>query len=147
MLLDFVSLKQTAPVTDEFFAARTTSRPKRVLLVEDNLDAVRTLAALIKDMGHHVAYGINGYAALEIGRNHRPHIVLLDIGLPGMDGYELCRRMKTAPGFESSRLIALTAYATEEHRAKSKAAGCELHLVKPVTTQTLFDLLDSSRCD
>lgn len=144
MLLDFMTSKQAAPIADTFFAARTTSRPRRVLIVEDNLDAVRTLATLVKEMGHHVAYGINGYAALEIGRNHRPHVVLLDIGLPGMDGYELCRRMKTAPGFEHSRIIALTAYTSDEHRARSKAAGCEAHLAKPVSTQALFDLLEAS---
>jgi CheY-like chemotaxis protein len=114
-----------------------------VLIVEDNLDSVRALAALVSDMGHLVSYAINGYAALEIGRKNQPQIVLLDIGLPGMDGYELCRRMKGAAGFEKARVIALTAYGSAEHRARSAAAGCELHLVKPITPQTLYDVLES----
>jgi two-component system CheB/CheR fusion protein len=123
--------------------ARVSAYPKRVLIVEDNLDSVRALAALVADMGHLVAYAINGYAALEIGSRNRPEVVLLDIGLPGMDGYELCRRMKVALGFENARVIALTAYGSPEDRARSAAAGCELHLVKPVTPQALFDVLES----
>jgi CheY-like chemotaxis protein len=139
-----VALEDRKPaLTPLSFATRVTANPKRVLIVEDNLDAVRALAALVSDMGHMVAYAINGYAALEIGRKNHPHIVLLDIGLPGMDGYELCRRMKGAAGFEKARVIALTAYGSAEHRARSAAAGCELHLVKPVTPQTLYDVLES----
>jgi two-component system, chemotaxis family, CheB/CheR fusion protein len=123
---------------------RFTARPQRVLIVEDNLDSVRALAALIADMGHRISYAINGYAALEIGRKFRPHFVLLDIGLPGMDGYELCRRMKREEELQKARIVALTAYGSDEHRARTRSAGCELHLVKPVNAQTLFDLLEST---
>ncbi len=144
MLTDFVTLKQTQPIATPFeHEFRVTARPRRVLVVEDNLDSVRTLAALVKEMGHHVAYAINGYAALEIGRRHRPQVVLLDLGLPGMDGYELCRSIRADPAFSGARLIALTAYGNEEHRARSRAAGCELHLVKPVAERALFEALES----
>ena len=120
-----------------------TSRPRKVLVVEDNLDSVRALAGLVADMGHAVSYAINGWAALSIGRKQPPEFVLLDIGLPGMDGYELCRQMKRDEAFSGSRIIALTAYGEETHRQRTRAAGCELHLIKPVPAQTIFDLLES----
>lgn len=113
-------------------------------MVEDNLDAVRTLAALVADMGHLVEYAINGYAAIEIAGRFRPHFVLLDIAMPGMDGYEVCRRMKQDGNLAETRVVALTAYGGDEPRARSRAAGCELHLVKPVNAQTLFDILEST---
>ncbi len=126
------------------YAVRFTGNPRRVLVVEDNIDSVRALAALVSDMGHSVQYGINGFAALEIGRKQKPHIVLLDLGLPGMDGWELCRRMKRDGAFGEARFIALTAYGGEEHRARSRAAGCELHLVKPVSAEKLFAALETA---
>jgi CheY-like chemotaxis protein len=119
-----------------------TTRPRRVLVVDDNLDSVRALAALVADMGHKVEYAINGWAAIDMGQRTPPEIVLLDIGLPGMDGYELCRRMRNNPAFKHSRIIALTAYGKDEDRAKSREAGCEQHLIKPVAAQQLFDLLE-----
>jgi CheY-like chemotaxis protein len=131
-------------LTSLAFAVRFTGNPRRVLIVEDNLDSVRALAALVSDMGHSVQYAINGYAALEIGRKQKPHIVLLDLGLPGMDGYEVCRRMKRDPAFGDAHFYALTAYGAEEHRRRSHDAGCELHLVKPVTAQRLFEVLETA---
>ena len=118
------------------------TRPRRVLVVDDNLDSVRALAALVEDMGHKVEYAINGWAAIDLGQRKPPEIVLLDIGLPGMDGYELCRRMKGNPAFAGARIVALTAYGKEEDRAKSREAGCDLHLIKPIAAQALFDLLE-----
>jgi CheY-like chemotaxis protein len=120
-----------------------TARQRRVLVVEDNIDSVRTLAALIAEMGHAVSYAINGYAALEIGRKAKPDFVLLDLGLPGMTGYDLCRRMKQEASFLGARIVALTAYGDDLHRQRSREAGCELHLVKPVPAQTIFDVLES----
>jgi CheY-like chemotaxis protein len=138
--------KQPAPVralsSRAIYPGRTAS-PSRVLVVEDNIDSVRTLSALIAEMGHSVAYAINGYAALEIGRKQKPRFVLLDLGLPAMNGYDLCRRMKAEPAFAESRIIALTGYGDPAHRQQSLEAGCELHLTKPVTAQALFDLLET----
>jgi CheY-like chemotaxis protein len=133
-----------------FFAAssvRFTASPRRVLIVEDDLDSVRILAELVKHIGHDVQYAINGDAALEIARRFKPHFVLLDLGLPGMDGYEVCAQLKQAPDPElrRSRVIVLSAYGQDQHRARTRAAGCELHLVKPVSPQALFDVLESSR--
>ena len=123
--------------------SRRTMHPRKVLVVEDNIDAVRTLSGLIAEMGHFVSYAINGYAALEIGRKMQPDFVLLDIGLPAMNGLDLCQRMRQDAAFAASRIIALTAYGDEVHRQRSKEAGCELHLVKPVPAQTIFDVLES----
>ena len=131
------------PSVSPVFVARHTASPKRVLVVEDNLDAVRALAALVADMGHRVEYAINGYAALEIARHLHPRVVLLDLGLPGMDGYELCGLMKRDTGLAGLRIIAITAYGSEQHRARARAAGCELHLVKPVSPEVLFEALES----
>jgi CheY-like chemotaxis protein len=65
----------------------------------------------------------------------------LDLGLPGLDGFEVCSRIKREPGLERARVIALTAFAREEHRARSKAVGCEMHLVKPISMRVLEELL------
>lgn len=121
-----------------------TRAPKRVLIVEDNLDSVHTLAWLVRDMGHHVEYAINGYVGLDLARRFRPDIVLLDLGLPGLDGFEVCSRLKHEAGMERLRVIVITGYASDEHRVRALAAGCELHLVKPVRGDVLFDLLESS---
>jgi CheY-like chemotaxis protein len=121
--------------------AKRTSDPKRVLIVEDNIDAARSLAYLVRDMGHFVEYAINGYVAVDIARRFMPDIVLLDLGLPGMDGFEVCRKIKSHAGLEQARVIAITGYAQDEHRMRSRAAGCDMHLIKPVPTGVLEQLL------
>lgn len=122
--------------------SRRTRSPKRVLIVEDNLDSVHSLALLVQEMGHHVDYAINGYAALALAKRMRPDFVLLDLGLPGLDGFDVCRRIKGDPILQSVRVIAITGYRQEEYRVRSKAAGCELHLVKPVDPKVFEQILD-----
>ena len=121
--------------------AKKTADPKRVLIVEDNIDAVRSLAYLVRDMGHFVEYAINGYVAIDIARRFMPDIVLLDLGLPGIDGFEVCRKIKSHAGLEHTRVIAITGYAQDEYRVRSRAAGCEMHLIKPVPTGVIEQLL------
>jgi CheY-like chemotaxis protein len=115
--------------------------PRRVLVVEDNLDAVHTLVLLLREMGHTVDYAINGYAAVDAARRMHPEIVLLDLGLPGLDGFEVCRWIKRDPALGDTRVFALTAYTQEEYRARAIAAGCEQHLVKPLSVEALEQLL------
>jgi CheY-like chemotaxis protein len=115
--------------------------PRRVLVVEDNLDAVHTLVLLLREMGHTVDYAINGYAAIDVARRMQPEIVLLDLGLPGLDGFEVCRWIKKDPALKDTRVFALTAYKQEEYRARALAAGCEQHLVKPLAVEDLEQLL------
>ena len=117
--------------------------PRRILVVEDNLDSVHTLVLLLRQMGHEVEFAINGYAALQVAERFRPEFVLLDLGLPGMDGYAVCTRLKAMPALATSRIVALTAYTADEHRARSKIAGCDLHLIKPVPPRVLEQLLNT----
>ena len=120
---------------------KKTSEPKRVLVVEDNLDSARSLCMLIEDMGHTVNYAINGYVAVDVVNSFRPDIVLLDLGLPGIDGFEVCRRIKANPELSRSRVIVLTAHSGDEFRIRSQAAGCELHLIKPISPAVLEQIL------
>ncbi len=115
---------------------------RRVLVVEDNLDAVRSLALVLREMGHQVEYAINGYAGLEAAKRFNPEFVILDLGLPGMDGFEFCRRVKRDPELSSARVIALTGYSQEDYRRRSEEAGCEEHLLKPVDLDVLQRLLE-----
>lgn len=120
--------------------AMKAAHPRHVLVIEDSLDGVHTLVVLLRDMGHVVDYAINGYAGLEIARRMRPEFILLDIGLPGMDGYDVCERIKALPELQASKIVVITAYAGDEYREKSLAAGCHLHLVKPVPIPVLEEL-------
>jgi CheY-like chemotaxis protein len=128
-------------------SVRFTAAPRRVLIVEDDLDSVRILAELVRHIGHEAQIAVTGYAALEIAKRFKPHFLLLDLGLPGLDGYEVCRRLRQdpAPDLNRARIIVLSAYGEDQHRAKTREAGCELHLVKPVSPHALFDVLESSR--
>jgi CheY-like chemotaxis protein len=118
---------------------------QRVLIVEDNLDSARSLTLLLRNMGHHAEYAINGYAGLALARSLLPHLILLDIGLPGMDGFEFCRRVKADAALKAARVIVMTGYGSDEYRERSKAAGCDLHLLKPVSSLVLKSLLEPPR--
>jgi CheY-like chemotaxis protein len=132
--------KRDQPAVDTSAVTKTTA-PKRVLIIEDNLDSVHALSLLVADMGHTVEYAINGYVGLEVARRFRPDVVLLDIGLPGLDGYEVCSGIKSDPELRQTRIVVVTAFAQDEYRVRSMAAGCELHLVKPVPIWVLEEVL------
>lgn len=114
---------------------------RRVLVVEDNLDSLHSLVALLRSEGHKVEYAINGYAAMTIAEEFQPEVVLLDLGLPGVDGYRVARWLKVQPGLEASTIIAITGYGTDADRAKSRAAGCEHHLAKPYDFKEVMALV------
>ena len=107
-------------------------RPMRVLVVDDNLDAAEMLAEWLGAIGHAVRVAADGPTALEIAAEFKPDVALLDIGLPVMDGYEVARRLRDQPGCAKMRLIALTGYGQESDHDRSRRAGFEDHLVKPV---------------
>jgi CheY-like chemotaxis protein len=113
---------------------------RRVLVVEDNPDQARTLSALLDLMGHEVRCAESGYTALEQARKLRPDVVLLDLGLPGLDGFEVARRLRQEHG-QALRIIAITAYGSDNERRESSEAGCELHLVKPADPKFIESLL------
>jgi CheY-like chemotaxis protein len=125
------------------FGPKKCVNPKRVLIVEDHLDSARSMCMLVAEMGHTADYAINGYAGVDLMRRFRPDVILLDLGLPGIDGFEVCRRIKGDASLKHVRVIVITGYAQEEHRVRSLAAGCEVHLIKPVPTAVIEHLLDS----
>jgi len=115
--------------------------PRRILVVDDNRDAADSLGMLLKFLGADVCTANDGPAALEAFRTYRPSVVLLDIGLPEMDGYEVARRTRQQPEGGDVTLIALTGWGQEEDRRRSKEAGIDHHLVKPVDLNALEKLL------
>ena len=103
----------------------------RLLVVDDNRDAADSLAMLLKLQGHEVRVAHSGPAALEITKDYAPDVVFLDIGMPGMDGYEVARRLRQQPGLEKVVLAALTGWGQQEDRRRTAEAGFDHHLVKP----------------
>jgi len=114
--------------------------PRRVLLVDDHLDAAASLAKLLRMQGHQVCLAHDGPGALEAAAAFRPEIVLLDIGLPGMDGFEVARRLRSE-GLKDAVFAALTGYGRDEDRKRSQMAGIDVHLVKPINLDILRGLL------
>ena len=110
---------------------------RRILVVEDNLDAAESLATLIELMGHEVRSVHDGASALETAAAFRPDVVLLDIGLPDIDGYEVAPRLRQQPGLERIALAALTGWGQEEDRLRARTAGFDHHFVKPIDVDGL----------
>lgn len=123
-------------------APKKTARPRSILVVEDNLDGVHSLVLLLREMGHNVEYAINGYAALDVAKTFRPDFVLLDLNLPDLSGFEVCRRLKRQASLARTRFIALTAFTQESYREAAEAAGCELFFAKPIDPRVLEKLLE-----
>ncbi len=115
--------------------------PRRVLIVDDNADAARMLARILRAEGHEIELAYDGHSALEALFQHPPDVVLLDIGLPGMDGYEVARRVRQNEHLESIVLIALTGYGQSEDRRRALEVGFDDHMVKPVNPDRLTDLI------
>ena len=112
----------------------------RILVVDDNVDAAETMAILLRLLGHEVTTVHDGYAALEAAASMEPQVVLLDIGLPGLDGYEVCRRLRR-DRLKQSVIVAMTGYGQDDDRQRSQKAGFDAHLVKPVDPEELQPLL------
>jgi len=116
----------------------------RILVVDDNRDAAESLAMLLRLHGHEVVIASDGHAAVELALNQLPAVVLLDIGLPGIDGYEVCRRIRQH-GLDEMLVVAMTGYGQERDRQRSQDAGFDTHTVKPVDPPVLNRLLAGSR--
>ena len=117
--------------------------PQRVLVVDDNVDSATTLALMLKAMGHEPAVSHDGPTAIETARTFRPTLVLLDIGLPAMNGYMVAKELRTMPALRGTVLAALTGYGEDQDRRRSKEAGFDLHFVKPVQIAALEELIGS----
>jgi CheY-like chemotaxis protein len=113
----------------------------RVLVVEDDEDGARSLATLLRLHGYDPHVALDGAAALREAGRGQPDVVLLDIGLPGMDGYEVARRVREEAHGREPFIIAITGYGVEDDRSRSAAAGIDLHLLKPVDFVGLDRLL------
>ena len=122
---------------DEHAAAR----PRRVLVADDNVDAAESMAMLLELAGHDVRVVHDGLAAVKVAEAFQPEIVLLDIGMPTLNGYEAARRIRDLDPDRKIRLVAISGYAQQEDRIQSKEAGFDLHLVKPVDTRVLRDFI------
>lgn len=134
-----------SPSTLPIIAAPVATGPNklRILVVDDNRDVVESLALLLESDGHQVLTAYDGISALEIARIERPVIILLDIGLPGMDGYSVAQALRRNNGLERTMLIALTGYGQPDDRKKSIASGFDEYLVKPGDIEKLRKLLAS----
>jgi PAS domain S-box-containing protein len=108
-----------------------------VLVVDDNVDAAESLAVMLESDGHHVRLAHDGEGAVAEAQRRSPDVALLDIGLPGFDGYEVARRLRAMPGGERLRLVAITGWGQPEDRRRASAAGFDVHMVKPVDYATL----------
>jgi PAS domain S-box-containing protein len=119
------------------------SKHARILVVDDNEDSVESMAVFLELQGHQVRQALDGLSALEVAQTFCPHVVLLDIGLPGMDGFEVARRMRKMPEVKQSVILALSGYGQPEDMSRSQEAGFDDHLVKPVELDTLRAIIAS----
>jgi signal transduction histidine kinase/ActR/RegA family two-component response regulator len=117
--------------------------PARVLLVEDNVDAAEALADLLRLWGHEVEVAHDGATAVRLARAGRPGVILLDIGLPGMDGYQVAAELRSLPDLQGALIVALTGYGQGSDRRRTAGAGFDHHLVKPVDLEELRRLVSS----
>jgi CheY-like chemotaxis protein len=108
------------------------SSPKRVLLVEDNADNRFIYSAMLRHAGYEVIIATDGHEGLDLGRTRAPHLVLMDLSLPGLDGLEVTRRLKAEPATQHTPIVALTAHALPADRARALEAGCDVYLAKPI---------------
>jgi CheY-like chemotaxis protein len=116
---------------------------RRLMVIDDNKDAAESMSMLFELWGHEVICVYDGRTALETAAKYRPDAVFLDIGLPGMDGYEIAERLRDLPQSARTILVAITGYGQDDDRRRSREAGIDHHLIKPVAPETLQKLIDS----
>jgi CheY-like chemotaxis protein len=116
----------------------------RVLVVDDSKDTADSMALILQLEGYQVAVAYDGKGALQAAQVQKPQAVLLDIGLPGMDGYRVARTLRSDPTHERTLLVAITGYGHEDDKRRSREAGFDFHLVKPVDPEQLCQLLAES---
>nr|HEX4317168.1 response regulator [Kofleriaceae bacterium] len=133
------------PVTQEIKPLRALGEPLDILVIEDNVDVAETLSAWLEELGHRVQVAHDGAAGLELVLATRPDVVLCDVGLPEMDGVEVCLRVRARiPGGSGSpKMVALTGWGNEDDRKRTAAAGFDHHLVKPVALDVLSEVLST----
>ncbi|MFC0134360.1 hypothetical protein CR105_26680 [Massilia eurypsychrophila] len=140
-----LALANVVEVTAATNSVRATSHatPRRILVVDDNIDAAELLSMLLVLAGHTVETVHTGPAALQTARANVPDVIFLDIGLPGMSGYEVAHRLRSDATTSKVILVALTGWGTEEDRQRAIKAGFDGHLTKPVQSERLHEIIDS----
>jgi CheY-like chemotaxis protein len=141
-----VSLPAPENAIPPVHALKTPSQsldPRNILVVDDNVDAAQSLTMLLGVSGHHMRTAHDGSQALELAQEDPPDLILLDIGLPGMDGYEVARRVRKLPELNATRLVAMTGYGQQSDKAAAADAGFDAYLVKPVEYSELVETIES----
>jgi CheY-like chemotaxis protein len=141
--LPVVSPPESKPQLPPPERAQPTGNALRVLVVDDNVDTVTTLALLVEQSGHDVRTAYDGPSVLEAALDYRPNVVLLDIGLPGLSGFEVAKQLRRQPTLQNVVLVAMTGYGQESDRQRSKEAGFDHHLVKPGGFGAVLEVLAS----
>jgi two-component system CheB/CheR fusion protein len=131
----------STPVERQIEPPRESSTPMRILVVDDNIDAAHSLQLLLELSGHHVSTVHSGPETLEAARAHQPDAILLDIALPGLNGYQVAERLRATPDTQNIVLVATTGYGQDEDRARAAQSGFDHHLVKPIDPDVLAGLL------
>ena len=132
-----------APAASARGGARTAAAPRRILVVDDNRDSADSLTELLRVLGHEVQAAHGGLEAVAAAERYRPELVLMDIGMPEVDGYQACRLIREQPWGKPMVLVAQTGWGQDGDRRRAKEAGFDSHLVKPLDHQALGALLAS----
>lgn len=114
----------------------------KVLVIDDNFDAAETLTSLLQALGFEAAFRTDGQSGVFAAMKMVPDVILLDLGMPIMDGYETAQLLRAVPELHQCKIVALTAWGDNETRTKTKASGFHLHLTKPTSVQSLISALD-----
>jgi CheY-like chemotaxis protein len=117
----------------------------RVLVVDDQADSAHLLSVLLEDRGYTTCVACDGPSALALAESFQPHVGLLDLALPGMNGFELATKLRALPGLSHVRLVAVTGHGSAAARERARAAGFDEHFLKPVDLRALNALLDDAR--
>jgi CheY-like chemotaxis protein len=131
------------PVAEAAVKAPGAAAGRRILIVDDSEDGAESLAMLLRFAGHETHKAHDGFEAIKAAERLRPDVVLLDIGLPGLNGFEACRRIRSEPWGKDLVMVALTGWGQEEDRQQSREAGFNAHMVKPVDHDVLLQFLDA----
>lgn len=122
-------------------------KPRTVMVVDDNVDALEAMAMTLEALGHTVITALDGAAAIVRAVKYKPELVLLDLGMPGMDGFEIAQRLRAIPELQAMKVVALTGYGQPGDKLRTQAAGFDDHLTKPVDLEVLSRLLEECRTD
>jgi two-component system CheB/CheR fusion protein len=139
-------VRQTQAHTEsnvDFESKGSQTPPTRILVADDNVDSADCLARLLKIAGHELRVAYDGPTALALATNFQPKVVLLDIGIPGLSGYDIARRLRENPETKNATLVAITGWGQPEDQQRSREAGFDYHLLKPIKPETLQQLVAS----